>query len=212
MSRAVISVTLTDEELATQAQAGCAASFDELVRRFQVPLLQFLRRKGSADDAEDLVQETFVRIYRNLHRYQSKWRFATWAFTIAHRLKLNQRRRKRPFVDSDVLESARASTPGPEQLIADAESAKRLWDVAESVLSSQQHAAVWLYYVEDLSVKEVAQVLGRSQMMVKTVLFRARRRLSPFLESFAPHRAAASNGASPDSNSPPVTRAELANA
>ena len=65
---------------------GCAACFDELVRQFQSPLLHFLiRRLGSRQDAEDVLQETFLAAFRNLDRYQSTWRFSTWVFTIASR-------------------------------------------------------------------------------------------------------------------------------
>ena len=70
----------SDEELARCAQEGCTASFEELVRRFQVPLLHFLRRWTTTEEAEDLVQDTFLRAYRNLHRYRPTARLATWLF------------------------------------------------------------------------------------------------------------------------------------
>ena len=80
MQRETTAVPPGDEELARRAQLGCTDSFEELVRRFQVPLLRFLGRRTSAVDAEDLLQDTFVRAYQNLQRYRSAWRFRTWLF------------------------------------------------------------------------------------------------------------------------------------
>ncbi len=105
----------SDEELARRAQQGCAASFEQLVRRFQVPVLQFLRQRTGAVEAEDLVQETFVRAYENLHHYRRTWRFATWLFTIARRVSINHHRRARPMAGSQALESVESQLPGPHR-------------------------------------------------------------------------------------------------
>ena len=83
----------SDDELARRAQQGCEASFESLLRRFQTPVLHFLRRQGASADAEDLTQETFLRAYENLHRYDRRWAFSTWLFTIARRTSINHRRR-----------------------------------------------------------------------------------------------------------------------
>ncbi len=182
--------TPSDEELALCAQRGCADSFDCLVRRFQVPLLQFLRQWSRLADAEDLVQDTFVRAYQNLHRYDSSWRFATWVFTIARRLSLNRQRARRPAAGSESLNAVEAATPPPAQLAAEKDSRRHLWSLAAAVLNRRQMTAMWLYYVEDMSVKEVARVLGGSRVAVKTMLHRARRKLMPALKELDPNGAA----------------------
>ena len=170
-----------DEQLACRAQQGCAASFEELVRRYQVPVVQFLRRMGAGADAEDLFQETCVRAYRNLHRYRSQWRFATWMFTIARRLRINQARRRVSVSNAERLESVPAGAPGPLEIAVREEGRERLWAAAARILSEEETAAVWLHYVEDRSARETAAVLGRSWMAVKSMLFRARRRLLALL-------------------------------
>ena len=177
----------SDEELACRAQQGCTASFEDLVRRFQVPLLHFLRKRtssaGSAHaDAEDLLQDTFVRAYENLDKYRSSWRFRTWVYTIARRLSINHYRRRR-LEPCENIESVRSSAPSPEKIVAEEESRRQLWDLAAEVLTEEQMTAVWLYYVEQMPVKEIAAVQGRSRVAVKTMLFRARGKLSPALES-----------------------------
>ena len=174
-------VTSSDEELARRAQEGCSSSFDELARRFQVPLLHFLRRWSSDQDAEDLLQDTLIRAHQNLDKYRSSWRFATWLFTIARRLSINKQHRKRPAQLRVALENVEDGRPDPEQLVTDAERRDCLWDRAREVLTEPQMTATWLYYVEDMSVKQIAETLSRTPVAVKTMLFRARKKLVPVL-------------------------------
>ncbi len=170
-----------DETLAARAVSGCAASFEELVRRYQVPLLHFLRRLGPAPEAEDIAQETFIRAYRNLSGFDRTWRFSTWLFTIARRLSANERRRARPSADSAALEALAAEDADPGGALLADEERRRLWDVAAEILAEEQLATLWLYYVEEMPVKEIARVLGRFTPSVKTMLHRARRKLAPVL-------------------------------
>ncbi|HUT13477.1 MAG TPA: sigma-70 family RNA polymerase sigma factor [Thermoguttaceae bacterium] len=186
MPRGSEGVRPSDEELAERAQQGCAASFEELARRFQVPLLLFLRQRTDTAEAEDLVQDTFVRAYRNLHRYRSKYRFVTWLFTIARRLSINRSRQKRPTADCEALESAEARTPQAAELVAEEDSRRHLWAMAAAVLSERQMTAVWLFYVEEMPIRGIAKVLGRSRVAVKTMLHRARRKLVPHFRQLAP--------------------------
>ncbi len=178
----------SDEELASRARQGCAASFEQLLRRFQTPLLHFLRQRGFSADAEDLTQETFLRAYANLHRYNRRWAFSTWLFAIARRTSLNHRRRLRPTADTRVVEAALAAAPTPLETIVAAENRRRLWDRAADVLSEEQTTALWLHYVEEMPTREIARVLGRSWAAVKVTLFRARKRLLPLLGEFAGDR------------------------
>ena len=189
VSRDVSEIVTSDEELACRARQGCATSFEQLLRRFQAPLLHFLRRRGFSADAEDLAQETFLRAYENLHRYDRRWAFSTWLFTIARRTSLNHRRRTRPRTDTRVVDAALAADPAPLENIVAEESRRRLWDRAAEVLSEEQTTALWLHYVEDMPAREIARVLGRSWASVKVMLFRARKRLLPLLGEFAPSSA-----------------------
>jgi len=168
---------LTDEQLARRAQQGCRASFEELVRRFQVPLVHFLRCRNTLEDAEDLAQEAFLRAYQRLDRYCDQWRFATWLFTIARRLSMNFQRGNRRTVTGMSLEMTADPSPPPGEQLALDESRRRLWEVADEVLTELQITALWLFYVQEFPVKEVARVLRRSRVAVRAILFRARRKL-----------------------------------
>ncbi|MGO8747616.1 MAG: RNA polymerase sigma factor [Thermoguttaceae bacterium] len=179
---------LSDEELACRAQRGCADSFEQLMRRFQAPVLHFLRRRG--DEAEDLLQETFIRAYANLFRYRSQWRFATWLFTIARRVSITNRRRPpRPESREAILAAAECGRPGPVEVVMEEENRRYLWRRAAQILSEEEVTALWLHYGESLGMRDIAAVLGRSSAAVKTMLFRARHRLVPLLEEFTPDGA-----------------------
>jgi RNA polymerase sigma-70 factor (ECF subfamily) len=179
---------LSDEELACRAQRGCAESFEQLMRRFQAPVLHFLRRRG--DEAEDLLQETFIRAYANLFRYRPRWRFATWIFTIARRVSItNQRRPPRPESREAILAAAESGRPGPVEVVMEEENRRYLWRRAAQILSEDEVTALWLHYGENLGTRDIAAVLGRSSAAVKTMLFRARKRLVPLLEELTPDGA-----------------------
>ena len=185
------SASLSDEELARRAQAGCTASFEELVRRFQVPLVHFLRRAVRTGEADDLAQDTFLRAYENLHRYDSSSRFGTWLFTIGRRLGLNAARRRRTRGEQELPDGIEAPGPSPSQIAADREHRDRLWQIVAERLTEPEFSAVWLHYVEGMATAEIGHVVGRSRMAVKTMLFRSRKKLIEALDTPEPARPAA---------------------
>ena len=100
----------TDEELALEAQAGSRRCFEELTARYSSKLYHFLRPKiSNVSDVEDIIQETFYKLYKNIFRYDPKWKFSTWLFTIATRLAYSHFRRSRSFQTVSRIESS-----GPE--------------------------------------------------------------------------------------------------
>ncbi|GAB6166424.1 sigma-70 family RNA polymerase sigma factor [Thermostilla marina] len=179
--------TLTDEELVALAQDGAMAAFEELVRRYQVPVLHFLIRKArDRHEAEDLVQETFVRAFRKLHLCRTDGSFRPWLFTLAHRVLLNAQRKRRPVANDAAFEGRPAAEEDPSGAIESDDSGRFLWATAAEVLAEDQFTALWLFYVEDMSIRDVASVLEMSETAVKTSLFRARRKLVPYLEKLDP--------------------------
>jgi RNA polymerase sigma-70 factor (ECF subfamily) len=169
----------TAEELAVLAQRDNVAAFGELVTRFEGRLFNFLlRRVSSRVEAEDLVQEAFVRAWEHIGSYDPTWRFSTWLFTIASRMAVSEHRRRRVAVtidsaeqvgrrDADLAESEHAEQLG-----------SKLWAMAKDLLRDDQHTALWLRYAEDMTIGEIARVMGRTQVGVRVALFRARQRLA----------------------------------
>ena len=164
---------MSSEELARRAQQGCRASFAALIHRYAPRLQAFLRRRtGDHHDAEDLVQDTFVKAYQNLGRYRTHRRFSTWLFTIASREAVSHHRRWRPS-----LSPPEVSVVTPETIAEDRERSEGIWSQA-AALPEGQYRALWLRYAEDMSVKEIARALGKSTVCVKVLLYRARRALA----------------------------------
>ena len=165
----------TEEQLALRAQAGCAASFEQLVRRLQVPLVQFLSaRTRCRADAEDLAQETLVRAHRALARYQPLWRFRTWLFAIAHRLSLNLRRKQSREETMMRPEEIRSGVADVADSLGLEENRRSIWQTVANVLDEEQVSVLWLYYVEEMSTADLGRVLGRTRGAIKTILFRAK--------------------------------------
>ncbi len=177
--------TRTTEDLVAATCSGSHAAYEDLVARHQEPLYRFLRlRAASSEDAEELTQETFLRAWQRIHRYDSRWKFSTWLFTIGSRLTVSRYRRARHVTlgDEALVGGLESSADDPAHVAGLREERENLWAVARSVLGEEQVTALWLRYAEDLSTREIGEVLGRCEATVRVILFRARARLAAHLE------------------------------
>lgn len=171
---------LSDEELAVKAQAGSHPCFEALVYRYSRRLYYFLRPKMSTpQDTEDLVQETFLKIYLNIGRFDNTYKFSTWLYTAASRLAISYFRKKR--IDEAALESAGPAAAPHEGIIA-GENYNNLWDAAKC-LQKNQYQALWLRYMEEMPVKEIAVVMKKNRVHVRVLLHRARSHLAKMINS-----------------------------
>jgi RNA polymerase sigma-70 factor (ECF subfamily) len=166
----------TDEELAREARAGSRRSFEELARRYKRRLFVYLRpRLGSDQDAEDMVQETFLKLFRNIRNYDPAFRFSTWLYTSASRLAISSYRKKKLAARSLGAEAAGDLADPAVGAAGEADSAG-LWDAART-LGGYQYRVLWLRYGEDMNVEEIAGALGKSRLAVRLLLHRARTNL-----------------------------------
>jgi len=166
----------TDEELAREARAGSRRSFEELAIRYKRRLFVFLRsRLGSDQDAEDMVQETFYKLYRNIKNYDSAFSFSTWLYTSANRLAISSYR-KRKTAESRLGNNGHQDPPDPTSDRSGESAAEGLWNTAKT-LGGDQYRALWLRYGEDLGINEIATALGKSRLTVRVLLHRARTNL-----------------------------------
>jgi RNA polymerase sigma-70 factor (ECF subfamily) len=164
-------IATSSEELAVRARAGSRGSFDELVVRHRPRLVAFLtRRVANSAEVEDLAQETFLRAFDHLDRYDPSRPFLTWLFAIGKNVAINhgvaQSRRE-----------ARHERGGAMEIAVEAGEAGDLWPRAAAVLSPAAYQILWLRYAKGLTVREIATQLARSSVAIKVTLFRARRRL-----------------------------------
>ena len=167
--------------LIERAREGSVAAFEQLVLNYQDRLFRFLlARSNCRADAEDALQEAFVAAYRYLDSYRGKYQFSTWLFTIARR-KLAYLGRHQMVTGQELLEVA-SEASGPEQLGIAHEQHKTIWSAARECLPEGQFSALWLYYMEEMPVAQIAGVLQRPQTWVKVNLYRARNRLAKVLD------------------------------
>lgn len=165
----------TDGQLVDDALAGSALAFSELVERYQERLLRFLlTRASNRADAEDAVQDTFISAYRYLHSYNPKWQFSTWIYRIAIRNMVRPQTGSQydieHMVDDDATDPLEACL---KESVRD-----NVWLTAKRLLSQDAYMAMWLRYAEDLSIREVARALDKTQSWAKVTLLRGRRALT----------------------------------
>jgi RNA polymerase sigma-70 factor (ECF subfamily) len=169
------------------------AAFAELVHRFQHRLVAVMHHLvGTAEEAEDLAQEVFLRVFRTRERYTPTAKFSTWLFTIANNLALNalRDRKRRPQVPLDPADSGPLPAekladgrPPPYQPLAQAELAAVVRRALDG-LNERQRMAVVLNKFEDMGYAEIGEVMGLSDKAVKSLLCRAREKLREALQPY----------------------------
>jgi RNA polymerase sigma-70 factor (ECF subfamily) len=189
-----------DVKLMIQVKNDVAGAFEQLVERYQHRLLGVLfHLVGRMEEAEDLTQDVFLRIYRARKGYRPRAKFSTWLFTVANNVAANHvrgKRRKRlvsfgkPVADSQGMQpaeervQAREGTPSTQMRQAELAEIVR---EAVGELGDEQKLAVLLNKFEEMSYAEIAEVMGRSEPAVKSLLARARMslrgRLEPYLKT-----------------------------
>jgi RNA polymerase sigma-70 factor (ECF subfamily) len=187
---------LPDEELFRESWEGDQSAFDHLVERYKVKLYNFICRMiGDTDLAEDLLQETFVRIYRKRHEHARIEKFSSWSYTIAANLARDElRRRKRwSFVslDDDLRqrpEMLPSGADGPQEDLSRSELRRRIITAMES-LNTKYRMAFVLRDIEGLSYEQIGEVLSIPLGTAKSRVNRARtelqKRLRPYLNGTA---------------------------
>ncbi len=176
-------------KLVRRARRGDPAAIEALIRAHQDPLYAFmLRLSGRPEVAQDMVQEAFVRVIRSIDRFDDRFRFSTWLFTIARRLLVNHMQKMRPASDSETVGRQQGDTETPGVLSAARETRERLrglLDRAMGELSPLQREIVLLFHQQHWAIADIATTLGIPEGTVKSHLFRARRRMQAFIESDA---------------------------
>lgn len=173
--------------LIRKARCGDGKAIEALIRAHQEALYAFmLRMSGRPDVAEDITQEAFVRVLRNLDRFDSRFRFSTWLFTIAKRLYVNSIQKLSPRFDSDVIASHNGVGGSPGNASAELESAENLRDALDEALESlapQQREIVLLFHQQNWSITAIAEHLDMPEGTIKSHLHRSRKRMRLFLEA-----------------------------
>ena len=179
---------LTDDELIDQVRAGNFQSFEELIDRYRNQVFNFVFRiLGSRDEAEDILQDTFMKIYQHLPRYKKQARFSSYMFTIAHNLSMNRvNYRKRSQMKLDTLaqsDDMSITERTPDRQLRENEIGTVVHRAIEK-LPPKYRAALVLSEFEGFSYKQISDVLSCSVGTVKSRIFRARDLLRGYLKGY----------------------------
>ena len=178
--------TVPDEELAKRTQAGDRDAFGALVDRYEQKLSRYGRKFLSVqEDIEDMLQEIYIKAYRNIQSYDPSQRFSPWLYRIAHNTFVNELRRKSrsPFFAVD-FDSFLAHPAAPEATEQESETREMRELVAKGLeqLPPKYREVLILFYEEELAYKEIADVL---QVPVGTVSVRLKRAKETLAKAYA---------------------------
>src|SRR3954464_12133143 len=187
---------ISDQQVVVFAQEGREDAYRELIKRYERPVFSLIYRMvRDKETAEDIAQETFIKVLNNLDRYSPEFKFSSWLFKIANNLTIDHLRRRRIDTisiegapDAVTSESARATSiavvSGNESPLEELES-KELGTAIERAIGKlrpEYRACIMLRHVEGRSYEEIAATLDLPLGTVKTYIHRARHELRRALE------------------------------
>jgi len=186
----------TDAELIAAALKGDSASFEPLVAKYQGRVFATARRYARREsEVEDIVQEVFIKAFQKLDGFRGEAPFEHWLMRLAVRtcydfLRSHQRNRETAFTEltqpeSDWLDQFVVQ---PDSAGEEAEAARQLIDKVLSRLSPPARLVITLLEIEERSVKEISQITGWSEPLVKVRAFRARAEMKKILARIAKHK------------------------
>jgi RNA polymerase sigma-70 factor, ECF subfamily len=188
-------IQTTDQDLVQLARSGSEKAYRELLDRYQRPVFSLVYRMvRDRERAEDLAQETFVKVFNHLESYNPKYKFSSWIFKIANNLAIDALRRKEPEMVSldgsryatttEEVESTRITVASedenPEQLLEAKELGEAI-ELAIGKLRAEYRTAILLRHVEGRPYEEIAEIMDVPLGTVKTFIHRARSELREHL-------------------------------
>lgn len=175
-----------EQQLIERAAEGCQASAARLIQAHQMSLYAYiLRFSGRPDVAEDIVQDAFVRVLANLDRFDPRFRFSTWLFTIAKRLYVNACQKHKPVYDSEMVGGREGGWDEPSAPAIASEfrdSARDAIGEALKRLSEEQRDIILLFHQQEWPITLIAEYMGMPEGTVKSHLHRGRRKMRRYFE------------------------------
>jgi len=199
---------LEDRRLVTAAAEGDESAFSELVRRKRERVFWIAYRiVGDREDARDIAQATFIRLWKVIGRYRPEWSFDTWLYRITVNLAIDLYRSKGPSrltvplpgagEPEPKLSAEMPRAPGPFEDLTRSELGAVFEEIA-SRLGEKQRAVFVLSQIEGMATEEIAEVMNISHSTVRNHLFQARRALQDSLKRLYPEYFRAGRGGTKD--------------
>ncbi|MFI3277303.1 MAG: RNA polymerase sigma factor [Rikenellaceae bacterium] len=157
---------------------GDDVAFEFLFTRYREAIRRLLvNQMGGGNDVDDLLQETFIKVYINLHRYNPRFTFGQWIYTIARNTLIDHYRRRQDELPIDErITSSETSNPNPEQCVINSQKRTQI-EQAIAHLNSTQQQLFRMRFMEEYSYEEIAEKLSMPLGTVKTNIHRARARM-----------------------------------
>ncbi len=176
-------IVASDSTLVEMVLGGDSKAFENLFNRYRgsIQQLYLQRTGGNAEDADDLLQETFIKVYLNLHRYDNSYTFGQWIYAIARNTFVDFMRKRRDDLSIDVIPSenyaaSTSSTLTPEESIINSQQKTQLEQFLER-MAPRYRKLVELRFFRELSYEEIAEQMKMPMGTVKTQIHRARTQL-----------------------------------
>jgi RNA polymerase sigma-70 factor (ECF subfamily) len=197
--QAALAAAAEEQALVRKAQSGDRLAFDELVRRYDRDVLRLaLNLVHRAEEARDVYQESFLRVYRNLHRFRFECSFYTWLYRIVTNTALDHLRRRTTrredqapeFPDADGVthddffdrQAEQRASASPEKQLLGQELSHHIREAMKS-LSPRERAVFELKHYHGLRLRAIGEMLGTSEETAKNSLFRATKKLRAKLDA-----------------------------
>jgi RNA polymerase sigma-70 factor (ECF subfamily) len=168
---------MNEKQRVQQVLSGNASAFGYFADTYQdMAITIAFRICGNVQDAEDIVQDSYLKAYRNLHSFRGDSKFSTWLYRIVYNTAITHSKSKMWQADDDLsaVESIETSDFDTEKIIDDAETAELVNATLEKMPKGDA-LLLTLFYLEDNSIKEMAKITGLNETNVRVKLFRARK-------------------------------------
>ena len=167
---------LTDEDLMRKISHSDTQAFQELLNRYEKKVFALAWRFCfNETEAEDLTQETFLKIWKNAGSWRPEAKLETWIYRVLYNLFIDSRRRAKGPTE-ELTEDLRSDEDTPEQALVKKRTAKEVAQALNELPERQKEALVLCYY-QEMKAKDAAEVLSVSQSALEALLFRARQTL-----------------------------------
>ena len=179
-------MTTNDQQLIDAVLAGDTQSFSIIVQRYKDLVFTLaLRMMKHREEAEEVSQDTFVKVYRSLNKFKGDSKFSTWIYRVAYNTcldRLKKHKREQNTVAIDAFTVNQISTFDNALTTLEAAERKAAIKACLNLLPSDDSALITLFYFEELSLEEIAKIVGLTSNNVKVKLFRSRKKLTKILK------------------------------
>lgn len=179
-----------DDQLIQNILNGDESSFSVLVEKYQNHIYSIcISILKNPNEAEEAAQDTFIKIYKNLSKYNGESKFTTWTYKIAYRTSLDYIRKRKHTTSLDDVEFGMEASGDLSDSNIQKNELSKLIQKAITHLATDEAAIIKLFYLDEMNINEVVEVTGFTKSNVKVKLFRGRKKLSDIITNQFPELA-----------------------